>query len=180
MADLRFTRIRYAHKDELPVKLEWQDASGADTIKTSLESKSEPDPEFIKTLRAFRSEALKLCELPREWGDEAEVRQVTISWKEDRRSIQIMLVRPLPDSNAPLVLTTPSLPETETGSGMSTAVLELLNKLEKLAEHYVAGERAQTELELEEDRPKKGRGRRREKQDDIEEEIEHAPAEVGG
>ncbi|MGH7469751.1 MAG: hypothetical protein ACRENP_17515 [Longimicrobiales bacterium] len=179
--NIRFTKIRYAQKDEKPVNLAWKDASGADSITTTLESASEPEPEFIKTLRAFRPEVLKLCRLPRAWGDDAEVRQVTIGWtKDDRRTVQITMVKPLPDSNAPLVINTPYLPEPAEngqGGGMSTNMMNLLDQLEQVAERYVAGERAQKELALDDAREKKNG--RRVKQDDIEEAIEGSDDEAG-
>jgi len=175
--DLRFTKIRY---DGETVELEFEEKSGKDYITSTLRSKSAPDPEFEATLSAMKPELLKILQLDRKYGEDVTVRSVAIKYAKDERSgIVITATKPLRLLNAPFVINSPHLPEpNEDGSagGMSSDLVRLLNRLEELAEHYKAGERAQGEMFDNED--EKPQPRRREKQDDIEEQIEDEKGEA--
>jgi len=148
--DVRFSKIRYSESDQ-NVELEWDETKGNDAVHSSLKSPSMPEPELVATLRAFKPEMLGVLELPRPYGENLEVHQVSISYRNDRRGIVISARKKLGDTNSPFNVHTPYLPEPDEGfanKGMSSQMVDLLNNLEKLAELYLDGQRAQQELAL--------------------------------
>lgn len=177
--DRRFTKIRYA-ESEGTVQLGYETRKGIDFEKSTFSSPATPEPMFVKTLRSFKDEFLRVLDLPKEYGENLEIYQISISYHNDTRGINITGKRKVSDLNSPFVPTTPYLPEPGenfTGGGMSSQLIELLDTLEQYAAAYLDGHRAQQELALDntENGTEKKRRRRSAKQEDIEEQAKREP-----
>jgi len=148
--NVKFSKLRYSESDQ-NVELEWDEEKGLDVVHSSLRSPAAPEPELVATLRAFKPELLRILELPRPYGENLDVHQITISYRNERRGIVISARKKLGDANSPFTIHTPYLPEPDEGyanKGMSSQMVDLLNNLEKLAELYLDGHRAQQALAL--------------------------------
>lgn len=148
MEQPRFTRIKY---DGDTVELEFFVLVGATKFASDMSSPDAPGAEFEHALQAFKADVIKLIGLPKQWQIDVVIRSVSISYKNDyqNRGVVISFIKPIERANSPVNISTPYLPEPEegdTGVGMTPAMIDHLDQLEKLAGLYLAGKTGQVDL----------------------------------
>ncbi|MEK9505196.1 hypothetical protein [Gaopeijia maritima] len=150
---MKFTKIKYNPK-EPKVTIRWEESrkGGAETLRHGIDSKDRPEPAFIDALEAFIPEVCRLLDLPADYGKGMAVRGVSINHEEDlRRGLVITLLKGLLDANAPLIINTPHLRESDgedSGVFASAAMIKRLDNLERMAQRYIDGHREQSDLFL--------------------------------
>lgn len=114
---------------------------GADTITSRVKSKDTPSPAFRKALAALKPDVEKLCELPEGYVDHVRGLSVHHDADGDSFTVQYAATKKVTGSNAPVVINTPNAVAVS-----EKRVLTLIAQ----AQGFVAGHRAQAELELSE------------------------------
>lgn len=148
---MRFTKITASEKG---ARLEWTTPAEKhpDTSVThSIDGNEGAHPDFISVLQGFVPEVLKLLELPKTYAIGLTVTGLSMNYKKDQLGLVVTCTKKIEKSNSPFVLHTPHLREAndeETGESLSDDMVELVHQAERFAEMYVAGARAQTELQL--------------------------------
>lgn len=149
---MEFTKIKYDPKTG-EVFLRWETPGAIGTDRHELTSKDAPHADFTAALEALApvvGEALRLDHDPDFDADELQIRGVTLKDAPDPGEpgelvpgICITALRPLPWSNAPLVINTPFAPVD------ALPVTGLQRKVDRLCEEarrYVKGKRQQGDL----------------------------------
>jgi len=145
----KISKIKYT--DGL-LEIEIQEAEGTREEESKYRNRETPRPELDKTLQALKPEALKICELPDDYGKNMRVSGVSLSHKQDVMGATITLVKKLTHSNTPFVINTPFLPSEpynhadQNAPTLSTITVKLIETLVDEAEEYIDGDRAQMEM----------------------------------
>jgi hypothetical protein len=136
----RFMKIKH---DAKGVELVWSTTERFDTVEHKLSSSETPRRELKDALMAFVPEVLRLLELPTHYEHGLVVTGLTIKEgkDDDGRSLIVTCQKTIDDSEAPLILNTPLMPDADTG-----AIGALLDSAEDAAENYRRGRRAQADL----------------------------------
>lgn len=121
-----------------------------------------PRPQFQKALNGLRRHVAEICELnippnlahPNEVAN-IEVRGVSLSWTDDIMGVVITALKTLRNSNSPLVLNTPHLPEEPYSEGgdesmcLTSECVDAIRNLIDEAHRYLEGDRQQLDLFIE-------------------------------
>ena len=149
---MQFTKIKATDKG---VDIEWNTPAkkhSETSIDHVLKTKEPPHPDFVAALQAFKSEVLKLLELPAGYGKAMTVTGLALTHAKDRVGVVITSQRKLDGCNSPFNLHTPHLQEAgdddSAGTWLSDDLLKLIGAVEKHAQDYIDGTRAQAELAL--------------------------------
>ena len=152
-----FSKIKY---DGEKVELHYT-TKGPNGIseKHKLTSKDRPHPALDMALQELKGPALRTMQLAGlhkfagasadedggptyeayDYGEDADVRAVSIDYGTEGMTASITLVKHLPERDAPMSLTTPT-------GVVSTVCEEAIDELCRKAEHYVQGQRAQGDM----------------------------------
>lgn len=161
---MKYTLIRYAREE---TKLAWtSDDSGSENhLETTLQSKAEPEPELPKALEALRVDVVRICEFPKEYGGDIEVRSVAFQHRQGIYSVSIHAVKTLEGSQRPFNISTPLFTQPADGEAdgkkgmIDGAFQERLDAVIKAAEAFRLGHRAQQDLPLDAGKSRRGRGK---------------------
>lgn len=120
----------------------------------TLTCKDRPRDEFFRAIKNMVRHVMDICEFPKEEdGKKFLVSGITESYTEDNRFLTITAQKELSFSRAPLIINTPARAE-EMGADedpafcLSEDLLVDLGTLEAEAWKYIAGERAQQQLDF--------------------------------
>jgi hypothetical protein len=158
-----FTKIKSNGKQ---VVLEWttpaKGARSGELIEHRLTSEQSPVPEFTDALDALREEVGTLLETPKPWWKDLSIIGVSINVEEDgRKGYVVTALKPLSNTNAPLVINTPHLraagEDDEPGLFAPEGLVELVAAVCEQAKAYVGGKRAQFDMFSEENGKRRGR-----------------------
>ena len=153
---IRFRKIKYTG-DQLRFSLVWEKSNGDAWDEYSMSSLDEPHPDFVEALQGLIPSVIEICELHPE-DMEAEfyrhsIRGVTFGYagEDEILGASITSMRGLNDSNSPLVLNTPYLPEEDLndmdGPVLPQKCIRALEVLMDEAEAYLnRSKRSQPEL----------------------------------
>jgi hypothetical protein len=141
-------RIRKVKFDGQRVEILYEQEKDTGMDEFSLKCTDKPLEKFVKAMDALRSHVADLCELPKKWGDNLEIRGVSFSYAGDKEVMGAVIsaLKPLGKSSCPLVINTPHAceePPSPTAEanllpGKAVAALRLvINEAKK----YIAGER---------------------------------------
>lgn len=140
-----FLKIKRTKKEKsIAVHIQWDEKSPSGGYETKTLDCEEPArPEFHEALNDLTPQVPVLIEVPQEWGDEGlKVNGLTYKYDEyGHRSVGIIAVKELEGLGSPLVLNVPAVFAPE-----DTPLGELVDRLEREAERYLARNRAQLEL----------------------------------
>jgi len=146
-----FTKIKYDGKN---VVLAWAEGDVDTSEEYTLKCDDAPHGDFTKALNTFAGHVAELCELPKPWGSDLDVRGVSISHTQGIMGAVITALKPLEMSQSPLVVNTPHKPSEPYSEGdpnagdycLSTECTEAIAVLCVEAEAYLKGKRAQGKL----------------------------------
>lgn len=146
--------IRKVKHDGDTVTIHYTDVRGDYADEIVLESNEQPLQSFRDALQALALEVAEWCELPDEACEDLEIRGVSYTWKHEVMGATVTALRGLRRCASPLVLNCPhKTVEPYSGDDVSCCLsgsqVDALRALEREAERYIAGERAQMELPLE-------------------------------
>lgn len=117
--------------------------------ETEIVTPERAKPSFYAVINRISPEVVKMCGLPELWKEELQILGVTFKRDDDKFAVTVSAMKSVKFSNSPLVINTPLAyekdPELE-GMGMPASLLKILRLLEKEAEAFVAGDRAQMEM----------------------------------
>lgn len=141
---IAFTRIKSIGA---ATEIAWRQAKdNGDIDESSRKSTEAPRRELQRALQALASPFLALCELPQSFGGELIIQSIAIDYEKDgRRGLVITARKTIAASNAPLMVHTPRLPETEDG-GWPLEIPKLVQSVCAEAERFLNGEREQLTL----------------------------------
>jgi hypothetical protein len=149
---MRFIKIKF---DGSKVKLEWDIAKkDGEPDLFSLTSADLPAPEFQTALDNLRIHVEEICELPKGYCKDSEIRGVSFSYGGDDEIMGAVItsLKTLNTANSPLTINTPHLPSDDYSSNNPSALclsfdcIQALNNLMDCAENYVNGIRLQQNL----------------------------------
>jgi len=106
-------------------------------------------PSFYTALARFIPPVLRLLELPPAYGEGLQVSGVTFVVQDNgTHGLVVTCLKTLADTNSPLVLNTPYLPEDAEGEApiLPTAMVAAAKQLEQEAQAFITGTRAQGDL----------------------------------
>lgn len=116
---------------------------------TEIVSTERAKPSLYSVINKISPEVVKMCGLPEDWKEQLVVLGVTFQRDDVKFAVMVSAMKSVKFSNSPLVINTPLAyekdPELE-GVGMPASLLKILRLLEKEAEAFVAGDRAQMEM----------------------------------
>lgn len=148
-------RIRKAKLDGSRVEITAIETWGVSNEREwTLRCSEDPDPAFPASLKALPDEIRKLLDLPETWAAGAlKVISVSFSWSETTEvaGASICCRADLECATSPLIFNTPHLPYAQYSEGGTQPIMpddlrELLDEVERQAERYLDGERAQADL----------------------------------
>lgn len=152
MEERSISRLKYdGVRVEIATKSTWGVGNEREVTMRSVE---EPDPALQKALDALPPLIRNLLELPDHWA-EGKLSVVSISWSwsasTEVRGASICCRADLECATAPLIFNTPHLPYeqySERGQQpvMPDDLVDALDEVERQAERYLAGARAQEDL----------------------------------
>lgn len=139
-----FTKVK--HKGA--VELEWAQNSDTDSLRHSLTSYDDPEPEFGEAMQSLASIVVDLLGLPEGYTEGLTVSGVSLSYNDTQgRGCVITCLKELAAFNAPLVINTPHLAEdAEHGPTMPGALSRALDELMIRATRFKNGQRQQMEM----------------------------------
>lgn len=150
----RLQKLKIDGSDVLVKYTSGEDDEQAETI--TLEASEPPLPALKAALQALAVHLVSLCEAPKSWADETEIRGVSLSDSGGVRGVTITGLRRLRLQNTPLVLNSPHATDSarseddESGKGlMPLGLLPAIEALELEVWRYVDGEREQLALPFE-------------------------------
>lgn len=120
--------------------------SGGDPDEYSLKSADTPSVEFTMALQALKRDVVDICEFPSTDEKKFTVRGVSLSHTDGVLGVVITALKLVETANAPLVINTPHLAQTDTAPSLPIATADRIKTLCEQAQKYVDGERAQGEL----------------------------------
>lgn len=142
--EMKFRKIKW---NGTKVHLEWETVDGDDVVEHKLVSFDPPAPAFEGALLQLKEEAIKLLELPEEYGDGMRVIGVTIKEDETRGvGCVITLQKEIERSPAPVIFNTPYLAAWDENYPLPTAIADQLDEIQAAAADYVQGKRSQGDL----------------------------------
>lgn len=152
---MQIDKIKFKGLDS-PVIIHYRQRNEAGEYdKLTLECHDMPAPDFVAALTALAPHVADICELPGEPAAE-NMRVIGVSFSRPDGAAwgaTITALIKLANSNGPLVLNTPHKPSEACYDGDRNALPDAcvmdLERLERAAEKYVNGFRAQTALPLE-------------------------------
>ena len=128
------------------------------TVSHELTSTNAPSPEFRGAMDAAVAPALRLLELPEDYGVDASFRSLRVSQKDDgRRGFTVAVMKPIAATKAPFNISTPHVAEAsedeETGEarGVPDDLMEAISEILKLAERFTKGFERETRDLFEQD-----------------------------
>ena len=132
------------------VGITWQQATDADVWETyTLKSIEHPTPELKKGMQAMLPTALRLLELPSEYGGNCSVRAIQYDTIGDELAFAVHVVKQLGEGNGGrlVVIKTP-MAMSVAGSVVRCTEkdIERAEEVQNLAESYLDGDRAQDDL----------------------------------
>lgn len=156
----QFNKIKFDGSHVYLAYDEINEETGAKNEHT-VKSTEKPTPAFISTLGSLRSDVAEWVDQLNEWGNNLDIRGVSLSWTDGIMGACITALKPLENSRSPLVINTPHKPKTPYSEGdpdgdnycLTTDCAEAIERLIKVAEGFLDGERAQTSLDLHDDPP---------------------------
>ena len=150
-----FHKIKYSKER---VIIEYDEEKGAGTNNLTLNSFEAPAPGFKKAFKRLEKWVNEICELnlsPEDVSTLISIIGVSFSWTNDILGAVISAKKHLEGTPAPLILNTPHKPSEPYGKNAdesnvldSDCVADLEN-LQKEAEKYLNGKRAQVKIDLE-------------------------------
>lgn len=146
---MRFTKIKY---DGSTVLLTWTTKKvTGEEVRHELTSPQDPHPDFLSALDEFRPTVLELLELDEDYGSGLRVQSLSINEEKDGRiGCVVTSLKTLDAAHSPLVLNTPHLrervDETTDRGFLSDEMMTAIARVEREAEAYVNGKRAQGDL----------------------------------
>ena len=147
---MKFSKIKW---DGACVELQWTSKlDGAGEVTHALKSYDTPRPEFVAAMRALVPHVLEVLELDQAgWEDTLTVSGLSINEEDDgRRGLVCTCRRALDIANAPLIVNTPHIREFRDDEQLKgflpDAMLAAMEAVEREAELYLAGKRAQGSL----------------------------------
>jgi hypothetical protein len=149
---MHFSKIALNAKRVL-IEYRGEGTNPKDQIATSHRSVQRPKQEFVDALAAMKAFAQRIVGTTAKWMEEVTVTAVHISEQRGgRRGVMISATRPVADTNAPFVFTTPIMVEVSDDDessgalGWPAGLDDALAKLQAAASHYVQGDREQGDL----------------------------------
>lgn len=131
--------------------IDYRNKVGETTQDTEITSTERALPSFYDTINLLCPHVVKMCELPDGWKENISIVSVTFKRDDDLFGVTITAAKTIRASNSPFLIHTPfateKSPESE-ASGIPAAMLRTLRQLEKEAEKFVQGHRAQGKLDF--------------------------------
>ena len=131
------------------ITITWEDRplpKSETTVSHELTSEDAPSPEFRYAMDAAVAPALRLLELPEDYGEDASFCSLRVTPKDDgRRGFTVSVTKPIAAANAPFNILTPHVAEAseddETGEarGVPEDLMEAIEEILKLAERFAKG-----------------------------------------
>jgi hypothetical protein len=149
---MHFSKIAMNSKRVL-IEYRGEPENKKDSVATVHTSRQKPLEEFFEAFTGFKPFVQRLVGTTAKWMDDVTITAVHISEQRGgRRGVMISGMRPVADTNAPFVFTTPIMTEVGDGDevagalGWPKGLDEALTKLQATATHYIAGQREQGDL----------------------------------
>lgn len=117
--------------------------------ETEIVSTERAKPSLYSVINKISPEVVKMCGLPEDWKEQLVVLGVAFKRDEGVLGVTISAMKTVKFSNSPLIINTPFATEKDAeleNVGMPASLLKILRALEKEAEAFVAGDRAQMEI----------------------------------
>lgn len=141
-----FRKIRYNKGQVTLTRID--DRSVTDSIEQTLTSSESPRPEFGKALHALTDWVLEICDLPAAFRHGLSITGCTMTLGV-AGGIVVTAQKKVSGSNAPMMIHTPHVPEepmTKDGPALPDSVREVVTRLEREAQRFWDGDRAQAGL----------------------------------
>ena len=149
-----FHKIKYSKER---IIIEYDEEKGVGTNNLTLNSFEAPAPSFKKAFKRLEKWVNEICELnlsSKEVSTLISIIGVSFSWTNDIMGAVISAKKHLEGTPAPLILNTPHKPSepygknADEGNVLDNDCIEDLENLQKEAEKYLNGKRAQVKIEL--------------------------------
>lgn len=149
---MRFTKIMHGEKE---THLEWEELVGEhdDVIHSTLKSADTAEDSFGQAMDALIRPVLQLLQLPADYADGLHVSSVSIQHKSElrepdtSRGLVVTARKTLEATNAPLMLHTPHLKESQAEENDIVAeIFGLIEAVETQARRFIDGARVQLDL----------------------------------
>ena len=131
------------------ITIAWEDRplqKSETTVSHELTSGDAPSPEFRDAMDAAVAPALRLLELPEDYGEDASFRSLLVAPKEDgRRGFTVSVTKPIAATNAPFNISTLHAAEaseddeTGDGRGVPEDLMEAIAEILKYAQRFAKG-----------------------------------------